>query len=464
MASTSIRLNNIQDHQLQTQYDHCDVQSLPKELASLEPTCADIPQKFSPSRLDHDHSVLRCHSELVPRSRSCHAWIVSHDARTSVQNLEQNAEPVNGNSIAAKESGLKPASTLQKYMAHSGSAKTVVIVEDVDTSSDEEDTHGVAEVQAGYPRKLVSSEMSDIPWQRGRPPIRTVRGFNECPSTSPTKHGSSPLWSSDSRPSDLIPSALVESYRSGLNESTYILLGFFDASILEATTGSFQLNLYRLLGFPSFPHLESTQQPAFDIPMQREQDLSRSSGTLVDDERTVDLSLSSCSSWSNSSKTRSSHWREPNLDEVEATFLTGQAERRLNRSCSNNRGGQRARHAAAKSHPHHRHSLARYRPMLHVHQFQKTAETSFSSFNVYTMGIKELLQELSQGRLTCVAILDTYLRQIDRHNDTLRAIVHLAPREQLYRLARQRDVEISMGRSRGALHGIPILVKLVTAV
>lgn len=75
------------------------------------------------------------------------------------------------------------------------------------------------------------------------------------------------------------------------------------------------------------------------------------------------------------------------------------------------------------------------------------------------MGIKELLQELSQGKLTSVAILDIYLRQIDRHNDTLRAIVHLAPREQLYRLARQRDMELSLGRSRGSLHGIPILVK-----
>lgn len=115
-------------------------------------------------------------------------------------------------------------------MAHSDSAKTVVIVEDVDTSSDEEDTLGFGNVQAGYHRKVKSSEMRDALWQRGRTLIRPVMEFDQCPSTSPSRHHLSSLGSLDFRPSDLDPSALVEGYRGVLDESMYILFGFFDSA------------------------------------------------------------------------------------------------------------------------------------------------------------------------------------------------------------------------------------------
>lgn len=80
-------------------------------------------------------------------------------------------------------------------------------------------------------------------------------------------------------------------------------------------------------------------------------------------------------------------------------------------------------------------------------------------FNVYTAGIKELGDHLARGTLTSSQILSIYLQQIDRHNDRLRALIHVAPRDDLVRIAAERDTERKAGIYRGVLHGIPILVK-----
>jgi amidase len=79
--------------------------------------------------------------------------------------------------------------------------------------------------------------------------------------------------------------------------------------------------------------------------------------------------------------------------------------------------------------------------------------------NLYTAGIKELNERLSSGTLTSAQLLSVYLEQIDKHNDRLRALIHVAPREQLAQIAAERDEERKAGKCRGVLHGIPIIVK-----
>lgn len=79
--------------------------------------------------------------------------------------------------------------------------------------------------------------------------------------------------------------------------------------------------------------------------------------------------------------------------------------------------------------------------------------------NIFTAGIKELHERLSRGTLTNAQLLSIYLQQIDKHNDRLRALIHVAPRDRLLQFARERDDERKAGKSRGVLHGIPIVVK-----
>jgi hypothetical protein len=197
--------------------------------------------------------------------------------------------------------------------------------------------------------------------------------------------------------------------------------------------------------------------------MQREEDLSAASGTLVDENETRSWSHSSCSKHSDTDDNHESCWVEEKVQTGAVLANPVPMQRREHRSCSNTRRllptGVRS---SAKSHSRTRHALAKYKPAPPLHHLRKhaePAELSCAPFDVFTAGIKELLHALSQGHVTSVKILETYLRQIDLHNDTLRAIVHLAPREHLYRLARQRDLERTLGKSKGALHGIPILVK-----
>lgn len=80
-------------------------------------------------------------------------------------------------------------------------------------------------------------------------------------------------------------------------------------------------------------------------------------------------------------------------------------------------------------------------------------------FNVYTAGIKEISDQLANGSITSGEILDTYLRQIKKHNGRLHALLHTAPENQLTQIAAERDEERAAGKTRGVLHGIPIVVK-----
>ncbi|KND88994.1 putative amidase [Tolypocladium ophioglossoides CBS 100239] len=74
----------------------------------------------------------------------------------------------------------------------------------------------------------------------------------------------------------------------------------------------------------------------------------------------------------------------------------------------------------------------------------------------------ELQQRLATGQTTSVELANLFLDQIDRHNHQgrkLRAVLSTVPRDVAVRHAWALDEERARGSVRGALHGIPIIVK-----
>ena len=64
---------------------------------------------------------------------------------------------------------------------------------------------------------------------------------------------------------------------------------------------------------------------------------------------------------------------------------------------------------------------------------------------------------LDQRSVTSLDIVNVYLERISNVNDELKAIIEINPDAQ--RIAKELDVERSLGNVRGPLHGIPIIVK-----
>ncbi|OAQ96663.1 hypothetical protein LLEC1_01445 [Akanthomyces lecanii] len=80
-------------------------------------------------------------------------------------------------------------------------------------------------------------------------------------------------------------------------------------------------------------------------------------------------------------------------------------------------------------------------------------------FNPQTASAVELAQLLRRGQITSVQIVEAYLAQIELHNPGLNALISRPPRENLLRAAERLDQERKNGKTRGPLHGIPIILK-----
>lgn len=75
-------------------------------------------------------------------------------------------------------------------------------------------------------------------------------------------------------------------------------------------------------------------------------------------------------------------------------------------------------------------------------------------------GISELQQKMAAGEVTALDLVNLYLEQIetlDRSGPRLNAVIEINP--QALEIAAALDAERLAGRVRGALHGIPILIK-----
>ncbi|HEX6670221.1 MAG TPA: amidase [Gemmatimonadales bacterium] len=70
----------------------------------------------------------------------------------------------------------------------------------------------------------------------------------------------------------------------------------------------------------------------------------------------------------------------------------------------------------------------------------------------------EATRRIRAGRVTPTALLDACVARIDACDPEIRAWVHL-DREEAFRAAQEREREVGLGRSAGALHGIPVALK-----
>jgi amidase len=80
--------------------------------------------------------------------------------------------------------------------------------------------------------------------------------------------------------------------------------------------------------------------------------------------------------------------------------------------------------------------------------------------HLHGKSIAELRSELDAGKVTSTDLVRSYLERIeaiDRRGPTLRSVLAINP--DALAQARALDEELKAGRSRGALHGIPILTK-----
>lgn len=89
-------------------------------------------------------------------------------------------------------------------------------------------------------------------------------------------------------------------------------------------------------------------------------------------------------------------------------------------------------------------------------------DTWLPDFDPLTVTAFELSELLNAQAITSVQIVQLYLKEIGLHNRRgrqLRALISVAPKHELLKIARKLDDERARGKIRGPLHGIPIVLK-----
>lgn len=81
-------------------------------------------------------------------------------------------------------------------------------------------------------------------------------------------------------------------------------------------------------------------------------------------------------------------------------------------------------------------------------------------FNILTATVTDLEELLNNGAMTSEVVVTEYLKQIDRYNGYLHAVLAVAPKQLLIDRARFLDQERAAGRLLSPLHGIPLLIKV----
>lgn len=85
--------------------------------------------------------------------------------------------------------------------------------------------------------------------------------------------------------------------------------------------------------------------------------------------------------------------------------------------------------------------------------------------NLLTVTATEIQQLYSNSALNAVSLVESILALIEKHNEAglrLRALISVAPHADVLERARRLDEEFAQGKSRGPLHGIPLIVKVRT--
>lgn len=88
-----------------------------------------------------------------------------------------------------------------------------------------------------------------------------------------------------------------------------------------------------------------------------------------------------------------------------------------------------------------------------------STETPNSSDEVCFMRAVDILSAMRDKKLSAREVMQAYLKQIDRVNAKVNAIVTLLPEDQLMAQARAADEALAKGKWLGPLHGLPVAVK-----
>jgi amidase len=99
-----------------------------------------------------------------------------------------------------------------------------------------------------------------------------------------------------------------------------------------------------------------------------------------------------------------------------------------------------------------------------IHPYNKAIAESKENFNddfdLNEASIDELQKRMQNGKISSVGITQKYLqriREIDQNGPTLNSVIELNP--DAMNIAASMDAERKNGKLRGALHGIPVLIK-----
>jgi amidase len=112
-------------------------------------------------------------------------------------------------------------------------------------------------------------------------------------------------------------------------------------------------------------------------------------------------------------------------------------------------------------------------PKGFVEKVQASRKMSFTSstegglgmlpdFDPLVVSAFELSELMNAQAISSTEIVELYLYQIEQHNRRgrqLRALISVAPRHELLKIAKKLDEERLRGKIRGPLHGIPIVLK-----
>jgi amidase len=72
----------------------------------------------------------------------------------------------------------------------------------------------------------------------------------------------------------------------------------------------------------------------------------------------------------------------------------------------------------------------------------------------------ELQRLLGDGKITSLDLVRQYHHQIFEYNDKLKAMISISPLPHVEKIASKLDEERRKGAVRGALHGIPFIIKV----
>src|SRR5674476_224959 len=93
-------------------------------------------------------------------------------------------------------------------------------------------------------------------------------------------------------------------------------------------------------------------------------------------------------------------------------------------------------------------------------QIQQVKTKSYETFKFQEQDITQIQQGYKDGRFTIKEVVQAYLNriaEIDKNGPHLNSIIEINP--DAIKIAEQLDKEMKAGKSRGPLHGIPVLLK-----